>query len=161
MLFQLCFGLIHTYKQHTKPRQNSVKNVLVNWFTMVLFDVEIRLQDHWVKLWIYWPVSWLFPKESHSNFVNLTVSGGIGPIQNQDKTTKKGSWWTGSPLFDVEIRLQVHLVKLYIYWPVSWFEPNKSRCKFVNLTISGGIGPIQSQDKTAKKGGWWTGSARS
>jgi hypothetical protein len=41
----------HLY--HTKPRQNSVKNVLVNWFTMVLFDVEIRLPDHWVKLWKY------------------------------------------------------------------------------------------------------------
>ena len=35
---------------YTKSRQNSEKREMVNWFTMVLFDVEIRLQDHWVKL---------------------------------------------------------------------------------------------------------------
>ena len=37
---------------YTKSRQNSEERemVMVNWFTMVLFDVEIRLQDHWVKL---------------------------------------------------------------------------------------------------------------
>jgi hypothetical protein len=36
---------------YTKTKQNSEKREMVNWFTMVLlFDVEIRLQDHWVKL---------------------------------------------------------------------------------------------------------------
>ncbi len=30
----------------TKSRQNSEKREMVNWFTMVLFDEEIRLQDH-------------------------------------------------------------------------------------------------------------------
>ncbi len=43
---------------YTKSRQNSEKRGMVNWFTMVLFDVKIRLQDHWVKLCIYRPVSW-------------------------------------------------------------------------------------------------------
>jgi hypothetical protein len=38
---------------YTKPRQNSEKREMVNWFTMVLFDVEILLQDHWVKLLKY------------------------------------------------------------------------------------------------------------
>ncbi len=142
---------------YTKTKQNSEKREMVNWFTMVLlFDVEIRLQDHWVKLWIYWPVSWLTPKARVFKFVNLTISGGIGPIQSQDKTAKKGRWWT--VLFDVKTRLQDHWVKLWIYWPVSWLHCRSSSFKFVNLTISGGIGPIQSQDKTAKKGGWWTGS---
>ena len=36
---------------YTKSRQSSEKGDTVNWFTMVLFDVEIRLQDHWVQLW--------------------------------------------------------------------------------------------------------------
>jgi hypothetical protein len=32
-------------------RQNSKNREMVNWFTMILFDVEIRLQDHyWVRL---------------------------------------------------------------------------------------------------------------
>ena len=35
---------------YTKSRQNSEKREMVNWFTMVIFDVEIRLQDHLVKL---------------------------------------------------------------------------------------------------------------
>ena len=66
---------------------------MVNWFTMVLFDVEIRLQ----RLWIYRPVSLFWCKQSSFKFVNLTISGGIGPIQSQDKTAKKEGWWTGSP----------------------------------------------------------------
>jgi hypothetical protein len=33
---------------YTKSRQNSEKREMVNWFTMVLFDLKIRLQDHWV-----------------------------------------------------------------------------------------------------------------
>ncbi len=41
------FGRNWTY---TKSRQNNEKRDLVNWFTMALFDVVIRLQDHWVKL---------------------------------------------------------------------------------------------------------------
>jgi hypothetical protein len=33
-------------QQYTKSRQySSVKNVLVNWFTTDLFDIEVRLQD--------------------------------------------------------------------------------------------------------------------
>jgi hypothetical protein len=59
------------------PWQNSEKQGLVNWFTTVLFDVEI-------------PVSWFEFKKSPCKFVNLTISGGIGPIQSHDKTTKKG-----------------------------------------------------------------------
>ncbi len=35
---------------YTKSRQNSVKKEMVNWFTTILFDVEIRLQAHWVKI---------------------------------------------------------------------------------------------------------------
>ena len=70
---------------------------MVNWFftkvfTTVIFDVKIRLQDHWVKLSIYRPVSLLQAKSSFRKFVNLTISGGIGPIQSQDKTTKRGGW---------------------------------------------------------------------
>ena len=63
---------------------------MVNWFTMVLHDVEIRLRNHWVKLWIYWPVSWFFSKRSFFKFVNLTIPVGIGPIQSQDKNWKRG-----------------------------------------------------------------------
>ncbi len=77
---------------YTKSRQNSEKRGMVNWFTPILFDVEIRLQDHWVKLWIYRPVSWFVWSENACKFVNLTISGGIGPIQSQDKTAKKGRW---------------------------------------------------------------------
>jgi hypothetical protein len=61
---------------------------------MVVFVVEIRLPDHWVKLGINRPVSWFAFKKSICKFVNLTISGGIGPIQNQDKTGEKGD---GSP----------------------------------------------------------------
>ena len=198
---------------------------MVNWFTTVLFDVEIHLHEHWIKLWIYWPISWFRPtsKSRCCKFVNLTISGGIGPIQSQDKTGKKRdgelvhhgliwrrdtpsrslgkiveiltsqlifgeiktlqtrqfddfgrNWsytksrqnsvkkemvnWFTMVLFDVEIRLQDHWVKLWIYRPVSWLSLKLSRFKFVNLTISGGMGPIRSQDKTANKRRWWTGS---
>jgi hypothetical protein len=37
-------------KDDKKSSQNSEKRAMVKWFTMVLFDVEIRIQDHWVKL---------------------------------------------------------------------------------------------------------------
>jgi hypothetical protein len=40
---------------------------------------------------------------------------------------------------------------LLIYRPSRWFLFKESLCKFVNLTISGGIDPTQSQDKTTKK----------
>ncbi len=140
-------------------RHNSEKREMVNWFTTVLFDVEIRLQDHWVKLWIYRPVSWFSCKQSVCKFVNLTISGGIGPIQSQ--AAKKGRWWTGSPRSIW--RLLDHWVKAWVYRPVSLLEYSQSCCKFVNLTISGGIGPIQSQDVKTKqrKGRWWTGSPTS
>jgi hypothetical protein len=82
---------------YTRSRQNSEKREMVNWFTMVLFDIEIRLQDHWVQLWIYRPVSWLEFSQSSCKFVSLMISSGIGPIQSQDKRAKKGSWWNGSP----------------------------------------------------------------
>ena len=82
---------------YTKSRQNREKREMVNWFTMVLYDAETRLQDHWVKLWLYRPVSWFSSKRRICKFVNLTISGGIGPIQSQDKRAKKGRWWTGSP----------------------------------------------------------------
>jgi hypothetical protein len=65
---------------------------MVNWFTMVLYDAETRIQDNWLKLWIYRPVSWFSFKARSFKFVNLTISGGISPIQNQDKTAKKGRW---------------------------------------------------------------------
>ncbi len=76
---------------YTKSRQKSKKREMwVNWFTTITFDVEISLQDHWVKLWIYRPVSWFQRNSSFCKFVNLTISDGIGPIQSQDKTAKKG-----------------------------------------------------------------------
>ncbi len=34
----------------TKSRQNSEKREMVNWFTMVLFDGEIRIQDQIVEI---------------------------------------------------------------------------------------------------------------
>jgi hypothetical protein len=43
--FQLFTTLLHTC-YHAQSRQNSVKHQLVKLFTTVLFDVEIRLQDH-------------------------------------------------------------------------------------------------------------------
>ncbi len=50
-LQQICqFGDFGWNWPYTNSRQNSEKREMVNWFTMVLFDVEIRLQDHWVKL---------------------------------------------------------------------------------------------------------------
>jgi hypothetical protein len=79
---------------YTKLGQISGKRELVNWFTTVLFAVELRLQDHWLKLWIYRPVSWFELKWSFCKFANFTMSGGIGPIQRHDKTAKKGWWWT-------------------------------------------------------------------
>jgi hypothetical protein len=51
MLFQLRSVILLTcVMHHTKSRQNSEKREMVNWFTMVLFDVVIRLQDNWVQL---------------------------------------------------------------------------------------------------------------
>ncbi len=91
------FDNIGRNRPYTKSRQNSEERAMVNWFTTVLFDVEMCLQNHWVKLWKYWPVSWFAPRLSNCKFVNLTISGGIGPIQSQDKAAKKGGWWTGSP----------------------------------------------------------------
>ena len=35
---------------YTKSRQNSEERAMVNWFTTLVFDVEIRHQDHWVKM---------------------------------------------------------------------------------------------------------------
>ncbi len=90
------FGDFGRNRPYTKSRQNSEKREMVNWFTTLVFDVEMRPQDHWVKLWIYRPVSWLTLKQSVCKFVNLTISDGIGPIQSQDKNAKKGRWWTGS-----------------------------------------------------------------
>ncbi len=139
---------------YTKSRQNSEKRGMVNWFISVFFDAAIRVQDHWVKSGKYWPVSLFTCSQRDRKFVNLTISGGIGPIYTKKKGKtnqwKKGRWRTRFTmvLFDVETRLQ----KLWIYRPVSWFA-NKWRIrKFVNLTILGGIGPIQSQDRTAKDG---------
>ncbi len=126
--------------------QDSEEREMVNWFTTILFDVLIYIQDHWVKLWIYGPVSRLLYNSRYLKFVNLTISGGIGPIQSQDKTAKKGRWWTGS------IRLQEHWLKFWTYGPVSLLPNKLSSFKFVNLTISSGIGPIQSQDITERKG---------
>ena len=105
---------------YTKSRQNSENREMVNWFTMVLFDVEIRLPDHWVKLWIYRPVSWFAAKISFCKFVKLMISGGIGPIQSQDKTAKKGRWWTGSPWF--------YLTKRYAFKIIGY------NCEFIDLS---------------------------
>ena len=111
-------------KDDTKSSQNGKRGELVNWFTQVLFDVKTGFHDHWVKLWIYRPVSLFWCKQSSFKFVNLTISGGIGPIQSQDKTAKKGRWRTGSPrsnLIDVEIRDH-------------WFTTNYStgRCPYMS-----------------------------
>ena len=42
------FADIGRNRSYTKSRQNSEKREMVSWFTMVVFDVEIRLPDHWV-----------------------------------------------------------------------------------------------------------------
>ncbi len=132
------------------------KNVLlVNGFTTHgQIDVKIRLQDHWIKLWKCQPVSWFPCSESSRKFVNLTNSGDIGPMQNQDKTAKKGDGeLPHRGLFGVEIRLQDRCVNFWKYWPVSWLLWRSRNVKLVNLLpISGGIGPKKSQDKTTKKG---------
>ncbi len=97
---------------YTKSRQNSEKREMVNWFTMVLFDVEIRLQEHWEKLRIYRPVSLFSFSQSFCKFVNLTTSGGIGPIQSQDKTAKKGRWWTALNLTGARTFIQIPTLNL-------------------------------------------------
>ncbi len=56
----------------------------------VLLDVEMCLQDHWVKLCIYQPVSLLEPNPSLCKFISLPISGGIGPIQSEEKISKNG-----------------------------------------------------------------------
>jgi hypothetical protein len=116
----------------------------MNWFPTVLFDAEIRLQDNWVKLCIYWPVSRFPPKRRISNFVNLTIPGGIGPIQSQGKILVH--LYKAIPSHD-------YWVKLWTYRPVSLFVSKWSCCKFVNFMISGRISPVQkrSQDKPVKK----------
>jgi hypothetical protein len=82
---------------------------------------RIRLQDHWVKLQIYWPVSWFVCKWSSSfKFVNLSISGGIGPIQSQDKTAKKGRWCTVSPWSYLTLR--------YAFKIIGW------NCTFTDLS---------------------------
>ena len=148
----------HLY-HHTKPRQNSVKIVLVNWYARLIWHRDA-------------------PSVSLGKIVNLSTCQLVAKqpkilqirqfddfgrnwpyTKSRQNSEKQGRWWTGTPvLFDTEMRLQYHWVKLWIYRPVSWFSTKRRISKFVNLTISGGIGPIQSQDKTAKKGGWWTGS---
>jgi hypothetical protein len=35
---------------YTKSRQDSENREMVNWFTTLIFHVEIRLQHHWVNL---------------------------------------------------------------------------------------------------------------
>ncbi len=102
---------------YTKSRQNSEKRGMVNWFTMVLFDVEIRLQDNWVQLWIYRPVSLLPLKWSTTNFVNLTISGGIGPIQSQDKIAKKEGWWSGWPQFYMPLWYALRSLGKVVHFP--------------------------------------------
>jgi hypothetical protein len=47
------FDNIGRNRPYTKSRQNSEERAMVNWFTTVLFDVEMCLQNHWVKLWKY------------------------------------------------------------------------------------------------------------
>jgi hypothetical protein len=77
-------------RPYIKSRKNREKKELVNWLTTLSFDVEIHLKDHKEKSGIYRPVSWLSDNQSSRKFVNLTISRGIGPIQSQDKTAKKG-----------------------------------------------------------------------
>ncbi len=138
------------YKVKTKQRKGG-DNELVHHGHL---NVKIRLQYHWVKLWKYRPVSWFDLKLSTCKFVNLTISGGIGPTQSQDKTALKGRGMMNcftTVLFHAEIRLQDYWVKLWIYRPISWFLSKRIYCKSVILTISGGIGPTESQDKAVKK----------
>ncbi len=104
---------------------------------------------------IYRPVSWFLYKASTRKLVNLTISGGIGPMHStKSQKAKKVRWWTG--LIWRRDTPSRSLGKLWIYRPVSLFPPKSSCCKFVNLTISGGIDPIQSQNETAKKRSWFT-----
>ncbi len=137
-------------------QDKTAKMEMANWFTTILFDVEIHVQDHWVKLCIYWPASWFSLNSAPANSPIWRFRAELALYkQSQDIPAKKMMYWFTTVLFDVEICILDHWVKLWIYRPVSLFPPKPSCCKFVNLTISGGIDPTQSQDQTAKNGRWW------
>jgi hypothetical protein len=128
MLFQMHSDLLHTCE-----RQNSVKNT----------------GDHWVKLWTCRPLSLLDFSQSCCKFVNLTISGGIGPMQSQDKIVHHGLIWRrGTPSRSLDkivnlatcqlIRIQPKLLQIHQFgdfernWSYTKSRQNSEKREMVN-----------------------------
>jgi hypothetical protein len=47
MLFQLRFGFLHTWSTIQNQDKTGSKT---RWFSTVVFDLEIRLQNHWLHV---------------------------------------------------------------------------------------------------------------
>ncbi len=74
------------YKVKSKERKKGIGELVHH----CLFDIQICIQCYWEKNQKYAPVRLFFRKDRIVKFTNLTIPGGIGPIQSQYKTASKG-----------------------------------------------------------------------
>ena len=134
---------------HRKSSLSGVINEVVNWSTIV-FDGAILLPCWW--------------DENKEILTNQLVVVEIKDFQlgqtddalrnfayrkwSENSIIKEVVDWS-TIVFDGTILLPHGWIKIKKYWPASWLLLRKSSSNLVNLASSEGIGPIESEVKTA------------